>query len=281
MTTIYASTACISGKQPLVERVRLYREHGIDAIELGARVTIDGTFSGRDMGAGRFILHNYFPPPAEPFVLNLASANAAIRVRSIALVQDALSISASLGASVYSVHAGFITDPSLDFVFPSPASASFGPAALRRFVESIRALLPVAEKEGVKLLIENNVCAPHNRGTLLLQTTEEFQEFFHMVSSPHLGILVDTGHLNVSATTFGFDRMAFIDALAPQIGAFHLHDNDGSADQHRPLTEGSWIVSVLCRPVVRDLPWIVEAQFPDTQSLAAHIDFLASLKEKR
>ncbi|MEI8229661.1 MAG: sugar phosphate isomerase/epimerase family protein [Candidatus Peregrinibacteria bacterium] len=277
MTAIYASTACLGGEQPLGDRLKLYREHGITAIELGAHVTIAGELPPHVLEAGSYLLHNYFPPPAEPFILNLASANEAIRQRSITLVNNALAISASLGAPVYSVHAGFVTDPTLDFVFPLPSSPQSAHEALRRFADSVRTVLPIAEQNGVKLLIENNVCEPKNRGKLLLQTPEEFQEFFHMIFSPQLGILVDTGHLNVTAKTFGFDCMDFIDALSPKIGAFHLHDNDGSADQHRPVSAGGWVTDLLQQAQFRTIPWIVEAKFPGPELLAAHIALLADL----
>ncbi|MEK7218324.1 MAG: sugar phosphate isomerase/epimerase family protein [Patescibacteria group bacterium] len=276
-SSIYASTACLGGAQPLTDRLRLYRELGMEAVELGDKVTIEGACTSQLLGPGPYLLHNYFPPPPEPFVLNLASVDARIRERSMALVRRALSLSAALGAPLYSVHAGFVTDPTLAFIFPKPDRPDAGQEALRRFVESIRGLLPFAERAGVRLLVENNVCERHNMGTLLLQTTDEFQEFFGMIASPFLGILVDTGHLNVSAATYGFNRMEFIAVLAPYIGAFHLHDNDGSADQHRPVEEGSWITGVLRTPALQSLPWIMEAKFPNGEALLAQRRFLETL----
>jgi sugar phosphate isomerase/epimerase len=277
MARIYASTTCLRGAQSLADRMRLYRAHGIENIELGANVTLDGSFDPARLAPGLYLLHNYFPPPAEPFVLNLASADDGIRERSIALVRRALSLSAALGAPVFTVHAGFVTDPPLSFVFPPPAGSDAAEKALSRFIESIRSLLPDAERSGIRLLVENNVCEEKNRGNLLLQTTEEFRELFRQEPSPWLGILLDTGHLNVSACTFGFDRMGFVDALADWIGAFHLHDNDGTADQHRPVEEGSWIAAFLQNPVFRNLPWVMEAKFPDIDALARQKRFLEAL----
>lgn len=280
MTTIYASTACLRGDVPLRERMDAYREHGIRDIELGANVIVGEPFDADDLPRpGHFLLHNYFPPPADPFVLNLASKDDAIRGRSVDLARQALSISAQIGAPTYSVHAGFITDPTLAFVFPKPDSPDARDEALRLFAESIRLLLPDAQKLGVRLLVENNVCLPGQRDLLLLVTTEDFQEFFAMMGASRPGILVDTGHLNVSSHTFGFDRLSFLDTLAADIGAFHLHENDGSADQHLPVSENGWITGMLRRPEFLGLPWIIEAKFPDVEAISTQWNLLRKIAD--
>ncbi len=46
--------------------------------------------------------------------------------------------------------------------------------------------------------------------------------------SPHLGICLDTGHLNLASG----DQASFITKAGPLLKALHLADNDGSGDQH-------------------------------------------------
>ena len=278
MTTIYASTACLSGNVPLQERLDSYREHGIHSVELGAGVSVGEVFKPENLPRpGKYLLHNYFPPAKDSLIINLASQDNGIRERSIDFVRRALEISAKISAPLYSVHAGFITDPTEKFIFPEPASPKARSESLHRFVQSIDLLLPDAKRLGVRLLIENNVCLPKHKNVLLLSTTEEFQEFFTMIGAEKPGILVDTGHLNVSAHTFGFDRMSFLTVLAPYIGAFHLHENDGSTDRHLPVTEGGWVSKALRSPEFLSLPWIMEAKFSEVKTLTAQADLLQKI----
>lgn len=266
---IYVSTACLPGTEPLVDRIRRYADAGLTAVELGAGVRVAGA-----LPAGDFLIHNYFPPPAESFVLNLASADDRVYSQSMALARQALTLTKRLGAPFYSIHAGFITDPvgfnGTSFDFPMPQSPAETEAAWQRFRRAVSELLAEAAALGVALLIENNVCDEALRGKLLLQTPDEFRRLVGAMDAPHLGILLDTGHLNVSARTFGFDRLDFVRELETHIRAFHLHDNDGVSDQHLPAWRESWAVQALRRPAFRQLPVVVEARFPTPVDLAEY-----------
>lgn len=265
--------------QTLEDRVYQYRQYGLTAVELGARVTVNGDsaphISARD---NRFLVHNYFPPPAEPFVLNLASPKENIRQRSMKLILEALALSARLGAPFYSVHAGFITDPigtgETSFIFPMPASPAEVRLAMERFVAGLACALERAQALGLHVLVENNVCSPELHGKLLLQTAEEFGALLQTLPSSNLGILLDTGHLNVTAHTLGFNPLDFVERIAPYVRGLHVHDNDGSADTHRPAEAGGWVLEVLRRPQFAGLPIVVEARFDSLADLRSHVDWL-------
>lgn len=284
---IYASTACLPGKQPLSSRMSLYKKHGIKAIELGAGVTVDENDLAQIIEDNEQILiHNYFPPPTESFVLNLASANNNIRKRSLELVHKAMTLSANLKAAFYSVHAGFITDPvgfgTTSFIFPSPKSSTESRAAFDRFCYSLEQILHWAGQLGVSLLIENNVCSQENKGKLLLQTAEEFMELFSLVNNPHLGILLDTGHMKVSANTFNFDIDSFIQTVAPHVRAVHLHDNDGIYDSHQPVKSESQLFNLLNRSLFQDVVTVVESKFESAEQLKQYVTWLSKeLKYER
>jgi len=269
MTLAYASTQCLRETADLLVRVRAYQEAGIPGVELGAGVTIPTDFRRR-LPAGAYLIHNYFPPPATPFVQNLASADAEILAPGRRLVHEAVDLSASLGAPFYSVHAGFVLDPRLErgrLVFPADAATKDDTArSLDRFVQEIADLAAYAASRGVMVLVENNVCPRHLVGQLLLQETSEFEAFFAALdarSVQNVGILADLGHLNVSATTLGFDRMEFVRRLAPRIRGFHVHDNDGSADQHRPWSASPWIHEVLSMSCFASVPRVLESSCTD------------------
>jgi len=278
-SNLYVSTACLPGMEALASRIAEYRRHGLLNVELGAGIHVDGDITTLLSGfEGRFLIHNYFPPPADSFVLNLASGNKNIRQRSIDMVSAALGLCARLGAPYYSVHAGFITEPvgvgKAGFVFPMPKGTNEAQDAMERFINSIGGLMDRAKNLGVTILVENNVCTVAAKGKLLLQTADEFLELFRALPNPQLGLLLDTGHLNVSAHTLGFNRFDFMDQVAPYIRAFHIHDNDGMADTHNVISPESWVIDLLRRSVSAGLPIVIESRFKDVSSLRQHVYWL-------
>jgi len=81
------------------------------------------------------------------------------------------------------------------------------------------------EDPGVDLVLEN-----------VLETDPQWLlNIVKGVDNPRLKLCLDVGHVNA------YSKLSVMDWLtnwAPYIGHFHLHNNDGSADQHRPLTDG-------------------------------------------
>ncbi|HJN46919.1 MAG TPA: sugar phosphate isomerase/epimerase [Vicinamibacterales bacterium] len=278
---IYVSTACLTGQEPLDRRLERFEEHGLDHVELGGGVVCDGKMLDRLAASSRsFLVHNYFPHPAVPFVLNLASGDEQIRRRSMQFAMEALELCARLGAPFYSVHGGFITDPTgregAGFAFPAPASADAGRRASERFGTAVEAVLARAQTLGVGLLIENNVCRAALRGRLLCATSDDCVSLVAKRAEGGLGLLVDTGHLNVTARTYGFDRLAFLEAVEPYVGAFHVHDNDGTADMHEPCRPTSWVIGALQRHRRRGVPVVLESKFDSIEALRSHADWLAT-----
>lgn len=85
------------------------------------------------------------------------------------------------------------------------------------------------------------VVRAENLGTpVLVENVWEDGPFFHRslferLPSPFFGFCLDVGHQN------SFSRAPmneWLEALAPFLQEIHLHDNDGSRDQHRPVGDG-------------------------------------------
>ena len=196
------------------------------------------------------LLHNYFPAPQEPFVLNLAAADPDIADRSMALCRHAIQLSASIGAPFYSVHSGFAVNLDVDMLGKPETQVGFSKAddtvyeaAYIRFRERVATLSDFAATKGVRLLLENNVAPQEIGGNALLMTrAEHFLRLFDDLKHSNLGALVDVGHTYVSAHTLGFDPEDFIDTLAPHIEAFHVSENDGLRDSNQPVREDSWFL---------------------------------------
>jgi sugar phosphate isomerase/epimerase len=195
-----------------------------------------------------FLIHNYFPAPAEPFILNLASADTGVRQKSLTHAQNALKLCQTLDIPSYSVHAGFLVDLKPDNLGKKQSDLPFidRQTGLKIFTESIAELL----NDTVDLLIENNVNSRENlvegRNKLyLLAEPEETLKFFQSLNNPRLGLLVDLGHLNVSAKQLRFNKYEYLEILAPWIKAFHLSANDGISDQGLPFNQNEWFIEAL------------------------------------
>ena len=266
MKTVFASTAAPRTPRELWGILDGFAANGLTAVELGACEYVpEPSLSEKLRATGLlFVVHNYFPPPVEPFVLNLASGDADVARPSPARVNEALELSAALEAGT-------------SFVFPMPGSPQEAHAAGERFLDAVGVALDRAEELGVRLLVENNVCTPELAGKLLLMTADEFSAFFDAFAERELGLLLDTGHLNVTAATYGFDPVAFADTVARHIDAFHLHDNDGRRDQHLPAAIGSWALDLVARPEFADAAVTVEASFDSVPALADYVRSLESL----
>ena len=140
------------------------------------------------------------------------------------------------------------------------------------FVRSLRDLCAYAAARGIGIAVENNVIAPFNlvngRNLLgLCATAEDVLRTHAEVGAPNLGFLVDTGHAKVTAGALGFDPQRFLDAVAPHVVAFHLSDNDGTADTNQPFDERAWFV-----PRLAEFPratMILEAYRLDVDAIRA------------
>jgi sugar phosphate isomerase/epimerase len=268
---IYISTAVFTGLS-LREIFEVCEASGFTHLELSSGVQLDAAWRetlcaarGRGM---RLLVHNYFPPPPDSFVLNLAATDAAIRERSLAFCRASIDLAAELGAPFYSVHSGFALNLTPEMLGKPEMQAEHAERigipreeAKMTFLASVRELVGHARSAGVRLLVENNVLSSRYRASrpdnpLLLCEAGEIRWLMRAVGDPALGLLLDTGHAQVSAATLGFDAPEFVGAVEPWIGAWHVSDNDGITDQNAPCREDSWFLPALRKH--RGAPVVIE-----------------------
>ncbi len=91
---------------------------------------------------------------------------------------------------------------------------------IRHNSEMIKPLLETAEKHGVILLTENLLNGASNRAQVVSHLVEE-------VGSPWFSWCYDTGHAHCNTDTLENFRGVSIPPLS-----LHIHDNDGSYDEH-------------------------------------------------
>lgn len=285
--TRFSNTAFVSsgafGGMTVEQIIASARDEGIGNIELasGTRHT-SGTKLAQTLEDARrqgyaFLVHNYFPVPEVPFVLNLASASATNLERSVDHVRNAIDLAALVESPFYSVHCGFCVDPSPEDL----GGALHGPTvpldqALSMFVDCIQDLADYAKTKEVELLFENNVLSPVNRGKvrLLGVAPDEIELLLERIDRTNVGLLLDVGHLKVSATTLGFDMEAAAVRLAPLVRCCHLSDNDGTEDSNQVISADSWFWEPLLNHLDAPPAWVLEAYNLQPQVAAEQVELI-------
>jgi sugar phosphate isomerase/epimerase len=232
----------------------------------------------------RFLVHNYFPAPAKPFVLNIAALDEESLQASKQLARTALMLARDLGAPFYSVHAGFAARLRAEQLGkPKEQAASLSAADIDRvaayaaMIDNVRELADFAATLGVSLLIENNVISPLYLermpiNPLLLTEGKEICRFFDDLHHPNVGLLLDVAHAKVSATALGFDADDFVDQVAPHVRCLHLSDNNGREDSNQPFGDDAWFVPRLTE--FRHCEVVVEAYRLKPQVMLSQLEFL-------
>jgi len=98
----------------------------------------------------------------------------------------------------------------------------------RMVAESLARMVPAAEARGVRLALENM------SGGRTGAKIKELIEIVETVGSPTVRVCFDTGHANCVGRPVRTWQKA-----EPYIITMHVHDNDGSADQHREPFAGT------------------------------------------
>ena len=150
------------------EIVQVALAAGIDRIELGSGLdwTSDILVPIRKTAGQRinYLVHNYFPPHEDSFVLNLAASDPATLERSLRHCRSAVDLTRDLGAPFFSVHAGFAFSARPNQLgkelLEAPRTSIEN--AHKIFVASLRSLCAYARSRHVRILVENNVVAPFN-----------------------------------------------------------------------------------------------------------------------
>jgi sugar phosphate isomerase/epimerase len=114
----------------------------------------------------------------------------------------ALTLARELGASCITTEPGGPVEPGESWA-----------AALKLFVEELKPVAEHAEKEGVLLLVEPEP-------GLLIETSEQFEEFMRHVDSPAVGLNFDIGHMYC----VGEDPAVALKRLARFVRHVHLED---------------------------------------------------------
>ncbi len=137
------------------------------------------------------------------------------RESGIELVQNRVALAAALGSPDAILH---IDISDAVFATPQAEAAFFDP-----FWRSLDALEPFCRAHGVRIAVENLLCASADSWLAL------FDRLFARYDAGFLGLCLDTGHWFAAA---GPGDMSILDRHGDRLIATHVHDNFGVIDEH-------------------------------------------------
>ena len=223
----------------------------------------------------RFQVHNYYPPPQNSFVLNLASFDEKIASLSIEHIHRAIDLSQKLGSKFYCFHAGFLLDPQVNELGKQFTKVELNSREYARelFTNRVNQVSKFAKSKDIMILLENNVISSENikrfRTNPFLMT--DYNETIEIMNSTddNVGLLIDVAHLKVSSQSEGFCKNKYLDSTREYTFAYHFSDNDGKSDTNDVVESDSWFW-----PFVRkDLSYYtVEVYHQDYQVLTQQIE---------
>ncbi len=150
--------------------------------------------------------------------LNIASVNYPIWSESIRQIKRCIDLVSDF-VEIVTVHPGSL----------SPLGMQIPDKVREQVIAGLVEICDHAGEYGITVGLENMI----DIEMLLGQTPEEILGIIENVGRDNLGITWDVGHSNTTGT---IDR--FLDVVE-KIRHIHLHDNNGSRDEHLPLGSGT------------------------------------------
>jgi sugar phosphate isomerase/epimerase len=253
---IFASTSSLDNHSDAVETVRRLAEAGFRNIELGADHSYPADEKKiiqikKEFGLN-YIVHVFFPPAKEKFILNMGSANNELLKKSIKIAKNAIEFCNKAEAKIYSIHSGTVNE--IDRL-GNPISKQIPEKECIEITKnSLAEIADYAKKYGIDIAVENHTLLP---GVKLFVKPTEILGIIYELNLKNVGLLVDVGHLNITSKKIGFDKKEEIEKVKDRIIEFHISENDGKADMHCGLTSTEMIECVP-KDVLRDKAATVE-----------------------
>lgn len=274
---IYISSACLRYGKDIIGVLKRYEELGIKNVELSSsHVYAENLLEQLKTFKFNYIIHNYFPPSKEPFILNLASQNKAVLSKTVQNIKASLNFCKGLKSDIYGVHPGYRQDPNKKFEFDKNQPITDYKAAFDTFIKSVRELVDYASKLGIVFGIENNVSGTTESGDVtgysFMCKEDEFRNLFKEINSPKLGVVLDFGHLKVNSYRLCVDRDKFIDSIRDKAIEVHLSDNNGEIDEHNCINDRSWFFYSLKQ--FRNVPITLESRNQSEEEIMENYDLI-------
>lgn len=243
---IYISTG-LNKKIPTSKLLRKLRQNKINNIEVSSGLYEKNIFQKLSKLSNlNLLLHNYFPVPKKPFIINLASKNKIIFNKSLNNLKKAILYSSKLNLKYFSFHAGFLVDPSVKDFGKTSARQVINQRneVLNLFIKRLNTISKYAKKNNVMILLENNVLTKKNlkrfnKNPFLMTRFEETKKIMKNTNE-NVRLLIDVAHLKITSKTLNFNPVIYLSKLEKWIEAYHLSDNNGLVDENKNISSNSW-----------------------------------------
>jgi sugar phosphate isomerase/epimerase len=280
---IYVSSSC-SKQKKIGAAIRELAEHGFQNIELSGGTEYYENYE-KDISDLKekynlnYLVHNYFPPPKEDFVLNLASLDDAIYEKSLAQLRKAIRLASLLGVDKFGFHAGFYVDISVAEIGKAISACNLWDIkeAYERFCNGFNIIKNEAKE--IEIYIENNVYSKTNFNVyglpnpFMLTSPEEYRELKQHID---FKLLLDVAHLYVSSRTLGFDFDSHLNQMIIETDYVHLSDNDGYHDQNAAFTSNSKLLNKIRKKYLKGKTITLEI-YTGIDGLKASFDHIAAI----
>lgn len=248
---IYVSTSCVKSKK-IIDSVQKLAQCGFKNIELSGGTEYYDGFENDLINLKKefdlnYLIHNYFPPPLEHFVLNLASTDKDIYEKSLSHYKKSIQLAEKLSISKYGIHAGYLFDPRVKDLgqIINKKRMYNRQQAIDNFCLGYNKLVSLSKS--VEIYVENNVVSDYNyqnfgKNPFLLTDIKSYNELKEYINFP---LLLDLAHLKVSCNTLNLNFEEQASELIKVSDYVHLSDNNGKKDSNKAITADSDIFKFL------------------------------------
>ena len=257
---IFVSSSCVKANY-IKESVSALAEAGFKNIELSGGTEYYTDFEIdllrlRDKYDLNYLLHNYFPPPKNHFVINLASLDSDNYERSIAHCKTAIELSKKIGGKKYAIHSGFLLDIRKEEIGSKITYTGLNDSkkAVQKMKEAWKILINTADDQ-LELYLENNVYSETNKKTFLNNNPFLFSTYEGMLALKNqmeFKPLLDLAHLKVSTNVLGLNFKDQIEQIIPFTDYIHISGNDGFHDQNLGISDENIMVAMLKKHGIKD-----------------------------
>ena len=262
---IYISSSCVKHDK-IKDSVQDLVNNGFQNIELSGGTEYYDGFENellelKEKYNLNYICHNYFPPPKEHFVLNLASLDDKVYNKTIEYLKKSILLSKKLGSKKFAFHAGFFIDIKVSEIGKKITKVNLfdKEESIKRFCLGFEELRETATD--LELYIENNVFSSTNSNTYnndnIFMLTN-WEEYISLKEKVDFNLLLDVAHLKVSSNTLNLNFSTELNKLMNEADYIHISDNDALHDLNYKLSMDSDLVNLLKKQDLKDKNYTLE-----------------------
>jgi len=282
------STTFLGDNLPLSEVLPRCVDLGFNSIELGSNHLHELDLSFVKQYKVDYLVHNYFPTPRIPFVVNIASFDEEIRRKSINHVKSSILYCQEINAKIYTFHPGFIGDPSMQRSNIKSYDFSWDKRKIQKteqqmgtdnMFRSLDEICEFSKKINISIAIETEgsyVNASH----LLMQTPDEYEIFLKQFNKNDIKLNLNIGHLYLSSRFNKFSISDFLNLVADRVIALELSHNNGIEDEHLPLVDGAWYWPIISDDRFKSAYKILEFRHATTEMVRKSLELLIKHEKK-